>query len=435
MTVKNASARYAKSAELFARASRHLVGGVNSPVRAFKAVGGNPVFVRRAAGARLWDADGHEFIDLVGSWGPAVVGHAHPAVVEAVQKAAADGLSFGACCAAEAELAEMICGALPSVEMLRFVCSGTEACMSSIRLVRAATGRTKIVKFIGCYHGHADALLVSAGSGAATFGTPNSAGVPASFVQDTLLAPYNDLAAVTRIMAENGREIAGIFVEPVAGNMGYVAPVAGFLEGLRNLCDQHGSLLVFDEVMTGFRVAWGGYQRTVGVRPDLTTLGKVIGGGLPVAAYGGPRRIMELVSPLGPMYQAGTLSGNPLGMAAGIATLNLCRAPGFYETLGKRTLRLVEGLQAAAAEAGIAIQAGGQGGMFGFFFSASPVVNFADAQKADHARFARFFRAMLDRGVWLPPSGYEAMFTSSAHDAAAIDQVVVAAAESFRSVA
>jgi len=435
MTTSDASRRYAKSADLFGRASRRLVGGVNSPVRAFKAVGGNPVFVRRAAGARLWDVDGNEYIDLVGSWGPAIVGHAHPAVVAAVQKAAADGLSFGACCAAETELAEIICDALPAVEMLRFVSSGTEACMSAIRLARAATGRSKIIKFVGCYHGHADALLVSAGSGAATFGTPNSAGVPAACVQDTLLAPYNDLAAVEGIMTGQGGEVAGIFVEPVAGNMGYVPPAGGFLEGLRKLCDRHGSLLVFDEVMTGFRVAWGGYQRVCGVRPDITTLGKVIGGGMPVAAYGGPRRIMELVSPLGPMYQAGTLSGNPLGMAAGSATLNLCRAPGFYETLEKRTLRLVEGLKAAAAQAGIPIQAGGQGGMLGFFFSANPVRSFADAQQADHARFARFFRAMLDRGVWLPPSGYEAMFTSAAHDEATIDQVIAAAAESFRSVA
>jgi glutamate-1-semialdehyde 2,1-aminomutase len=307
--------------------------------------------------------------------------------------------------------------------------------MSAIRLARAATGRTKIIKFIGCYHGHTDALLVSAGSGAATFGTPNSAGVPAASVQSTLVAQYNDLDGVERIMAEHGRDVAGIFVEPVAGNMGYVEPDAGFLSGLRRVCDQHGSLLVFDEVMTGFRVAWGGYQEVCGVRPDITTLGKVIGGGMPVAAYGGPRRIMELVSPLGPMYQAGTLSGNPLGMAAGLATLKICSTPGFYAKLTDQTRRLADGLQARAAEAGVPVQTGSQGGMLGLFFSATPVRNFADAQRADHSRFARFFRAMLDRGVWLPPSGYEAMFVSAAHDDVAIDHVLRAAAESFRSVA
>jgi glutamate-1-semialdehyde 2,1-aminomutase len=424
-----------RSAALFERASRRLVGGVNSPVRACGAVGGEPLFVQRAAGARLWDVDGHEYIDLVGSWGPAIVGHAHPRVVEAVRRAAGDGLSFGACCAAETELAELICDALPGMEMLRFVSSGTEACMSAIRLARAATGRTKIVKFMGCYHGHTDALLVSAGSGAATFGTPNSAGVPAASVQGTLLAPYNDLAAVERIMAEHGRDVAGIFVEPVAGNMGYVEPLAGFLAGLRRVCDQYGSLLVFDEVMTGFRVAWGGYQVTCGVRPHLTTLGKVIGGGMPVAAYGGPRGIMELVSPLGPMYQAGTLSGNPLGMAAGLETLRICQEHGFYARLAEMTRRLAAGLHERAAEAGVAVQTGAQGGMLGMFFSSQPVRNFADAQQADHERFARFFRAMLDRGVWLPPSGYEALFVSAAHDDADIERVLGAAAESLRSMA
>jgi glutamate-1-semialdehyde 2,1-aminomutase len=424
---------FERSKALFERAARVLVGGVNSPVRAFRAVGGRPVFIARAAGAKLWDADGNEYIDLVGSWGPAIVGHAHPAVVEAVQKAAADGLSFGACCAAEAELAELVIRALPAVEMLRFVSSGTEACMSVIRLIRAATGRSKIVKFIGCYHGHTDALLVSAGSGAATFGTPDSAGVPADAVRHTLLTAYNDLAAVERIMAEHGREVAGIVVEPVAGNMGYVEPAPGFLAGLRKLCDQYSSLLVFDEVMTGFRVAWGGYQNICGVHPDVTCLGKVIGGGMPVAAFGGPRKIMELVSPLGPMYQAGTLSGNPLGMAAGLATLKLCGAAGFYQQMGRRTARLADGLRAAASRAGVPLQAGGMGGMLGFYFSDHPVRNFADAQTADHPRFARFFRTMLQSGIWLPPSGYEAMFVSAAHDDAVIDAIVAAAGECFRS--
>ena len=424
-----------KSAALFERAARVLPGGVNSPVRAFRAVGGQPVFVARAAGAKLYDADGNEYIDLVGSWGPAIVGHAHPAVVEAVQRAAADGLSFGACCAAEAELAEIIVGALPAVEMVRLVSSGTEACMSAVRLARAATGRAKIVKFIGCYHGHSDAMLVSAGSGAATFGSPDSAGVPAEAVRNTLQAPYNDLPAVERIMSEHGGDVAAIFVEPLAGNMGFVASQPGFLEGLRKLCDQHGSLLVFDEVMTGFRAAWGGYQNLIGMRPDITCLGKVIGGGMPVAAYGGPKRIMEQVSPLGPMYQAGTLSGNPVAMAAGIATLKLCHETDFYKHLFKQVTRLVQGLHTAAGDAGVSVNGGGMGGMFGMFFSEKAVHNFADAQAADHAGFARFFRAMLERGVWLPPSGYEAMFLSAAHDDAVVDRVIEAADESFRSMA
>ncbi len=434
-TEDRAAQRYRQSAALFERAARVLVGGVNSPVRAFRAVGGQPIFVARASGARLYDADGNEYVDLVGSWGPAIVGHAHPAVVAAVQKAAADGLSFGACCAAEAELAELLIEALPSLEMVRMVSSGTEACMSAIRLARAATGRDGLLKFIGCYHGHSDALLVSAGSGAATFGTPNSAGVPADAVRHTLLAPYNDLGAVERIMAERGRQIAGVLVEPVAGNMGFVEPLPDFLPGLRRVCDQYGCILVFDEVMTGFRTAWGGYQNICGIRPDITCLGKVIGGGMPVAAYGGSRKIMELVSPLGPMYQAGTLSGSPLGMAAGIATLRICREHGFYERLGKQTTKLAAGLIAAAAGAGISIQSGSCGGMFGFFFSDRPVQNFADAQAADHARFAKFFHAMLAHGVWLPPSGYEAMFVSAAHDDAMIDRVIHAARDAFRSIA
>jgi glutamate-1-semialdehyde 2,1-aminomutase len=420
------------SAALYERACRVLAGGVNSPVRAFRAVGGQPVFVDRMEGAYVYDVDGARYVDLVGSWGPAIVGHAHPAVVRAVQEAAARGLSFGACCAAEAELAELITAALPSVELLRFVNSGTEATMSAIRLARAATGRSKVVKFLGCYHGHVDGLLVAAGSGAATFGVPDSAGVPTAYARETLLAPFNDLPAVERIMRQHAAEVAAILVEPIAGNMGYVPPQDGFLEGLRSLCDRHGTLLVFDEVMTGFRVAWGGYQSVCGVRPDLTCLGKVIGGGMPVAAYGGPRALMEQISPTGPVYQAGTLSGNPLGMAAGIATLTLCRASGFYESLQRRALQLTDGLRRAAAAAGIRVQTEASGGMLGMALLDRPVRNFVDAQACDHALFARFFRAMLDRGVWLPPSSYEAMFISAAHDDAAIAHVLEAAGEAFR---
>ena len=424
-----------RSAELFERAQQVLVGGVNSPVRAFRAVGGEPVFVERAEGAYICDVDGMRYVDLVGTWGPAIVGHAHPEVVSAVQDAATRGLSFGACCAAEADLAGIIVEALPTVEMLRLVNSGTEATMSAIRLARAVTGRSKIVKFLGCYHGHVDPLLVAAGSGAATFGVPDSAGVPATFAQDTLLAPYNDLETVDKIMEAHGSDVATIIVEPIAGNMGFVEPVEDFLEGLRAACDRNGSLLIFDEVMTGFRVAWGGYQNVCGVQPNLTCLGKVIGGGMPVAAYGGPKAIMEQVSPLGPMYQAGTLSGNPLGMAAGIATLRLCQADGFYQRLQAHAALLAEGLHEAAGEAGVSLQTGALGGMLGMAILDRPVRNFADAQAADHDLFARFFRAMLDRGVWLPPSGYEAMFLSAAHDEAAIRQVIDAARESFRGAA
>ncbi|MCP3903898.1 MAG: glutamate-1-semialdehyde 2,1-aminomutase [Planctomycetes bacterium] len=415
----------------FERACRVLVGGVNSPVRAFRAVGGRPVFLASAGGAHVTDVDGNRYVDLVGSWGPAIVGHAHPAVVEAVQHAAADGLSFGACCPRETDLAEVIVGALPSVEMIRFVNSGTEATMSAVRLARAATGRSRIVKFEGCYHGHVDALLVAAGSGASTFGVPDSAGIPAEVAQQTILAPYNDLAAVERIMAEHGDDVAAILVEPAAGNMGYVPPVEGFLEGLRAACDRAGSLLVFDEVMTGFRVAWGGYQVRCDVRPDLTCLGKVIGGGMPVAAYGGRRDLMEQVSPLGPAYQAGTLSGNPLGMAAGFATLTLCGRPGFYDTLHERTTRLADGLKAAAVNAGVPVTTGAVGGMLGLAFSEKPIRDFDDAKACDHECFARFFHAMLERGVWLPPSSYEAMFVSSAHDDATIGVILDAASESF----
>ena len=434
MAAETAQGR-ANSERLFTRASDVLVGGVNSPVRALRAVGGNPVFVDRAEGAFIHDVDGQRYVDLVGSWGPAIVGHAHPTVVEAVIKAAERGLSFGACCEAEAQLAEIIAGALPSVEKVRFVNSGTEATMSAIRLARGATGRSKILKFIGCYHGHVDSLLVAAGSGAATLGVPDSAGVPSAYADTTLLAPYNDLAAVERVMHEHGRDLAAILVEPVAGNMGYVEPVEGFLAGLRNLCDQFKCLLIFDEVMTGFRVAWGGFQNLCGVSPDLTCLGKVIGGGMPVAAFAGSDEFMSQVSPLGPVYQAGTLSGNPIGMAAGIATLELCRADGFYDKLGGTTRRLVTGLHTAAEEQGVAVQTGTCGGMLGIALSARPVRNFDDAKACNHEAFARFFHAMLERGVWLPPSGYEAMFVSSAHDDKSIEFIINAARESFEVIA
>ncbi|MCH7840616.1 MAG: glutamate-1-semialdehyde 2,1-aminomutase [Planctomycetes bacterium] len=423
-----------RSAVLHRRACAVMVGGVNSPVRAFGAVGGDPVFVARVKGPYVFDVDDNQYVDLVGSWGPAIVGHAQPSVVEAVQKAAANGLSFGACCAAEAELAEIIVGAFPSIEVLRFVNSGTEATMSALRVARAATGRTMVLKFMGCYHGHVDSLLVAAGSGAATLGVPDSAGVPASFTDSTLLCPYNDLTAVERVMNEYGRDVATIIVEPVAGNMGMVEPVIGFLEGLRDLCDRHGSLLVFDEVMTGFRVGWGGYQNICGVRADLTCLGKVIGGGIPVAAYGGPKSLMFLVSPLGPMYQAGTLSGNPIGMAAGLATLRLCKERGFYESLHSKAARLAGELCDAARGAGIAVQTAARGGMLGMAFLDRPVRNFADAQACDHEQFSRFFGMMLDRGVWLPPSGYEAMFVSSAHDDRTIARVIDSARDAFGSL-
>ncbi len=420
-----------RSAELFTAANRVLPGGVNSPVRACGAVGGSPRFLARAKGARVFDVDGNEYIDLVGSWGPAIVGHAHPQVVEAISRAAAHGISFGACCEWEHQLADFIVSAIPSLEMLRFVNSGTEATMSAIRLARAAAGRQKILKFLGGYHGHVDSLLVSAGSGAATFGSPDSAGVPVTFAESTLLAPYNDLEKTSQLLDDHGDDVAAVIVEPVAGNMGYVEPVEGFLPGLRSLCDRHGCLLIFDEVMSGFRVGWGGYQNLCGVRPDLTCLGKVIGGGMPVAAYGGSRQLMSKISPLGPVYQAGTLSGNPVGMAAGLATLSLCQAEGFYASLAASAKRLADGLAASASRAGFALQTGSCGGMLGMALSPKPVRNFEDATACDHDAFGKFYRAMLSRGVWLPPSGYEAMFVSAAHDDDSIDAVIQAAAESF----
>ncbi len=416
------------------RACRVLVGGVNSPVRAFRAVGGSPVMIDRALGPYLFDVDGNRYVDLVCSWGAIIAGHAHPAVVEAVRAAAAKGTSFGACCELETRLAEMIVSAIPSMELVRFVSSGTEATMSAIRLARAATRRDKILKFVGCYHGHVDSLLVAAGSGAATLGVPDSAGVPTAFAETTILASYNDLAAVEQVMEEHRGKVAAILVEPVAGNMGLVLPVEGFLAGLRSICDRHGALLIFDEVMTGFRVGWGGYQNVCGVRPDITCLGKVIGGGMPAAAYGGSRALMSVVSPLGPMYQAGTLSGNPVAMAAGIATLGLCRETGFYERLQASATRLTEGLRRAASDAGLTLQAAALGGMFGFSFSPRPVRDFADARACDHDLYAKFFHALLERGVFLPPSGYEAMFLSSAHDELVVGEVLEAAERAFGSL-
>jgi glutamate-1-semialdehyde 2,1-aminomutase len=432
----NAPAR-PKSAALWARANAVMPGGVSSPVRAFRAVGGDPVFVQRAEGPYIIDVDGRKYIDLVGSWGPAIAGHAHPAIVQAVQRAAADGLSFGACCAKEADLAEKIIAAFPggAIEMVRFVSSGTEAGMSAARLARGFTGRNKIIKFAGHYHGHADSFLVAAGSGAATFGAPTSPGVPASTAGETLVAEFNDLASVDAAARKAGGDLAAIILEPVAGNMGFVPPDPGFLEGLRALCDRLGALLIFDEVMSGFRVAYGGYQNLTKVRPDLTCFGKVIGGGMPVAAYAGPRRIMERLSPLGPIYQAGTLSGSPIAMAAGLATLEICSQPGFYASLGERSAQLARGLQDAARTAGITVSVGSLGGMLGVSFTPAPIRNFNDIKAGDHARFGRFFHAMLDRGVWLPPSHYEAMFVSSAHTRSHIDQVIDIARDAFVEIA
>ena len=420
-----------RSTELHARSLDLLVGGVSSPVRAFKAVGGEPVFVARAEGAFIYDVDGNEYIDLVGAWGPAIVGHAHRHVLNAVHEAAARGLGFGACCESESTLASMIRDAIPNCQLLRFVNTGTEAAMTAIRLARAATNRRAILKFHGCYHGHVDSMLVAAGSGAATHGVPDSAGVLADVAQHTLLAEFNDASHVHRIMEEHGRDIAAVIVEPIAGNMGLILPQHGFLESLRAACDRQRCLLIFDEVMTGFRVTWGGYQNLSGVRPDLTCLGKIIGGGLPVAAVGGERALMSRLSPCGPVYQAGTYSGNPLGMAAGIATLELCRAEGYYRRLHDMADRLAQSLRSAAAASSIAVQTCAIGGMVGLFFSDYPVRKFSDARRCDVDRFKRFFHAMLNRGVWLPPSPFEAMFISGAHGDREIDRIVEAAGASF----
>lgn len=421
------TARDTRSQALLEAARRVIPGGVNSPVRAFKGVGGTPRFIARGEGPYMFDADGNRYIDYVLSWGPLAIGHAHPAVVEALQRQATLGTSFGAPTEAETELAELIIAALPSVDLVRFVSSGTEATMSALRLARAATGRNKIVKFAGCYHGHADALLVQAGSGVATLGLPDSPGVTPGATVDTLTAPFNDLGAVEALFVAYPEEIAAVIIEPVAGNMGLVPPVEGYLQGLRALTERHGALLIFDEVMTGFRVAHGGAQALYGIAPDLTCLGKVIGGGLPVAAYGGKREIMEWVAPAGPMYQAGTLSGNPLAMAAGIATLRELAKPGVYEQLGAVATTLAGALRDAAGRAGVPMQAAAVGSMWGGFFADAPVTDYATAKRSDTARYARFFHALLDRGVYLAPSQFETGFVSTAHG----EDVVAATVEAI----
>jgi len=416
---------------LFARAQQRIPAGVNSPVRAFRAVGGTPPFFESAAGAWLVDADGKRYIDYVGSWGPMVAGHTHPAVVKAVQEAAARALSFGAPTEAEIDLAETLCRLVPSIEMVRLVSSGTEATMSALRLARGFTGRDVIVKFEGCYHGHADSLLVKAGSGALTFGNPSSAGVPSTTAAHTLVLDFNNTAQVEALFAARGKEIAAVIVEPVAGNMNLVLPAPGFLEALRAACTQHGAVLIFDEVMTGFRVAQGGAQARYGIVPDLTTLGKVIGGGLPVGAFGGKKAIMEKIAPLGPVYQAGTLSGNPVAVAAGRATLALVEAEGFQSNIEAATASLVAGLALEAKAAGVEFSAQSVGSMFGLYFRATPPTSFAEVMQCDKDRFNKFFHAMLERGVYFAPSAYEAGFVSSAHDAKVIEETLAAARESF----
>lgn len=423
-----------KNQELFQRAQRRIPAGVNSPVRAFRAVGGTPPFFERAAGAYLWDADGRRYIDYLGSWGPMVAGHTHPAVVEAVQEAASRALSFGAPTEAEIELAELLCRLVPSVEMVRLASSGTEATMTAVRLARGFTGRNLIVKFEGCYHGHADSLLVKAGSGALTFGNPSSAGVPADTAAHTVVLEYNNLAQVDGLFDAQGAHVAGVIVEPVAGNMNLVLPGKGFLEKLRERCTQHGAVLILDEVMTGFRVALGGAQARFGIRPDLTTLGKVIGGGLPVGAVGGRREIMERLAPLGPVYQAGTLSGNPVAVAAGLATLKLVQEKDFFEKLEATTRSLVEGLNAEARKADLVFCAQSIGSMFGVYFRASPPASFGEVMECDKERFNRFFHAMLERGVYLAPSAYEAGFVSAAHRAPEIEETLSAARAAFAMV-
>jgi glutamate-1-semialdehyde 2,1-aminomutase len=423
-----------RNEELFERAQARIPAGVNSPVRAFRAVGGTPPFFERASGAHLWDVEGKRYIDYVGSWGPMVAGHTHPRVVEAVQAAAARALSFGAPTAAEVQMAELLCRLVPSLELVRLVSSGTEATMTAIRLARGFTGRSLIVKFEGCYHGHADALLVKAGSGALTFGHPSSAGVPAETAAHTRVLDYNNAAQLRALFDERGTQIAGVIVEPVAGNMNLVLPVPGFLETLREQCTRHGAVLIFDEVMTGFRVALGGAQARFGIRPDLTTLGKVIGGGLPVAAVGGRKDIMEKIAPLGPVYQAGTLSGNPVAVAAGLATLELVAAPGFQTRIEATTRSLVEGLAAAAKRAGVTFASQAIGSMFGLYFRKTPPTSFAEVMQCDAPRFNRFFQSMLAQGIYLAPSAYEAGFVSSAHDAEDIAQTLAAAKEAFRHV-
>lgn len=423
-----------KSEEIFAAAQKLMPGGVSSPVRAFKSVGGQPIVFDKVKGAYIWDVDSNKYIDYVGTWGPAICGHAHPEVLNALKEILEKGTSFGAPCALENTLAEMVIDAVASIEMVRFVNSGTEACMAVLRLMRAFTGRDKVIKFEGCYHGHADMFLVKAGSGVATLGLPDSPGVPKSVTSNTLTAPYNDLEAVKQLFADHPDQISGIILEPVVGNSGFIAPDAGFLEGLRMITEENDALLVFDEVMTGFRIAYGGAQEKFNVTPDLTTLGKIIGGGLPVGAYGGRQDIMSMVAPAGPMYQAGTLSGNPLAMTAGIKTLELLHKPGTYEQLNRITKRLVDGFLAIAEETGHAIYAGHISAMFGIFFHKGPVHNYEYAKKSDLSKFSKFHRGMLEHGIYLAPSQFEAGFTSLAHTDEDIDQTLAAAKEVMSSL-
>ncbi|MBE9019814.1 glutamate-1-semialdehyde 2,1-aminomutase [Chroococcidiopsidales cyanobacterium LEGE 13417] len=430
----NTSIKTTKSEEIFAAAQKLMPGGVSSPVRAFKSVGGQPIVFDRVEGAYIWDVDGNKYIDYVGTWGPAICGHAHPEVIAALHAALEKGTSFGAPSVLENVLAEMVIDAVPSIEMVRFVNSGTEACMAVLRLMRAFTGRDKIIKFEGCYHGHADMFLVKAGSGVATLGLPDSPGVPKSATSNTLTAPYNDLETVKALFEENPDEIAGVILEPVVGNAGFISPDAGFLEGLREITRDRGALLVFDEVMTGFRIAYGGAQERFGITPDLTTLGKIIGGGLPVGAYGGRKDIMSMIAPAGPVYQAGTLSGNPLAMTAGIKTLELLQKPGTYEALDRITKKLADGMLQVAKETGHAACGGQISGMFGFFFTEGLVHNYEDAKKADLIKFSRFYRGMLERGIYLAPSQFEAGFTSLAHTDADVEQTLAAAREVLMSV-
>ena len=424
------------NADLFTAASKHIPGGVNSPVRAFKGVGGTPVFVERAQGAYLWDAEGKQYIDYVGSWGPMILGHAHPDIVKAVQEAAVDGLSFGAPTRTETTVADLICDIMPSIELVRMTSSGTEATMSAIRLARGYTGRDKIVKFEGCYHGHSDSLLVKAGSGMLTLGVPTSLGVPADFAKHTITLPFNDIAAVQQCFAEFGAEIAGVIVEPVAGNMNLVIPVQGFLQCLRDECDKAGSVLIIDEVMTGFRVGLGGAQGLYGVQADITTLGKIIGAGLPVGAFGGKKEIMQCIAPLGGVYQAGTLSGNPLAMRAGLAMFKHLRQPGFYEALSTKLAELLAGLQQAADDAGVAFKTQQVGGMFGLYFTDSNDLSSYEAMtRCNVEAFKQFFHGMLKRGVYLAPSAFEAGFISSVHSDEDIARTIQAAKETFAEMA
>jgi glutamate-1-semialdehyde 2,1-aminomutase len=424
----------ASNHELFQRAKELLPGGVNSPVRAFKSVGGEPFFAQRASGAYLWDVEGRRYIDYVGSWGPMIAGHAHPRVLEAVERVMRDGLSFGVPNPLEVTMAETIARIVPSVEMVRMVNSGTEATLSAIRLARGATGRSRIVKFEGCYHGHGDSFLVKAGSGALTLGVPDSPGVPKALADLTLTLPYNDFDAATALFDEVGGEIAALIIEPIVGNANCIPPKDGYLQHLRMLCSKHGALLIFDEVMTGFRVALGGAQALYGITPDLSTFGKIIGGGMPVGAYGGRRDLMSQIAPSGPIYQAGTLSGNPVAMAAGLATLDLIQQPSFHAELERKTLRLVHSLQSAANEAGIAFSTNRVCGMFGLFFTNAKVESYAQATSCDVAMFRRFFHGMLQRGVYLAPSAFEAGFVSSAHTDEDIAATVQAARETFAEI-